>query len=145
MARAIERPSEVLPTPGGPTKQRIGPLRVLPQLAHGQVLEDAVLDLLEVVVVLVEDAAGVRDVEVVLGRGRPRQVDEPLEVGAHDGVLGRLRRDDAQALELVLGGLARLLRQVGVVDLLAQLVELGARARRPRRARVWIAFICWRR
>ena len=25
MARAIERPSEVLPTPGGPSKQRIGP------------------------------------------------------------------------------------------------------------------------
>jgi hypothetical protein len=27
-ARAIDRPSEVLPTPGGPTKQRIGPFIV---------------------------------------------------------------------------------------------------------------------
>ena len=43
-------------------------LGVLLELAHREVLEDAVLDLLEVVVVLVEDLAGVRDVEVVLGR-----------------------------------------------------------------------------
>ena len=44
------------------------PLGVVLQLAHGEELEDAVLDLLEVVVVLVEHLAGVRDVEVVLGR-----------------------------------------------------------------------------
>src|SRR5207244_6958674 len=44
-----------------------GALRVLTELAHGQVLEDAVLDLLEVEVVLVEDLARVAEVEVVLG------------------------------------------------------------------------------
>ena len=56
-----------MPTPGGPTKQRIGPGESGFELAHRQVLEDAVLDLLEVVVVGVEDLARVRDVEVVLG------------------------------------------------------------------------------
>ena len=43
------------------------PVQVGLELAHREELEDAVLDLLEVVVVVVEDLAGVRDVEVVLG------------------------------------------------------------------------------
>ena len=43
------------PVPGGPTKQRIGPLQVALQREHRDVLDDAVLDLLEAEVVLVED------------------------------------------------------------------------------------------
>ena len=71
MARAIERPSEVLPTPGGPTKHRIeAPPASCVELAHGEELEDAVLDLLDVVVVGVEHLARVREVEVVVGRTR---------------------------------------------------------------------------
>ena len=74
IARAIERPSEVLPTPGGPTKQRITPSRsrrirscsgralcprcsclaLLAQLAHGQEFEDALLDVLQAIVVFVQ-------------------------------------------------------------------------------------------
>ena len=54
-ARAIDCPSEVLPTPGGPTKQRIWPETSLLELRDGEVLDDPLLDLLEVVVVLVED------------------------------------------------------------------------------------------
>ena len=68
------------------------PWRLRVELADGQVLEDPVLDLLEVVVVLVEDLPGVGDVEVVLGLLRPGEVDEPLEVGADDAVLGGDRR-----------------------------------------------------
>ena len=56
-----------MPTPGGPTKQRIGPCESGFRLAHREVLEDPVLDLLEVVVVGVEHLARVGDVEVVLG------------------------------------------------------------------------------
>ena len=52
---AIDRPSDVLPTPGGPTKQRIGPFDLGVQLADGEVLEDAILDLLETGVIGVED------------------------------------------------------------------------------------------
>ena len=54
--RAMLCPSDVLPTPGGPTKHRIGlrPSRI--ELTHGQVLDYALLDLLEAVVVRVEDA-----------------------------------------------------------------------------------------
>ena len=78
-------------------------LLVLLQLADGEVLEDALLDLLEAVVVLVEDLAhaarcrGCPCVEL-----RPRQVEDPVEVGAHDRVLGRADLHRAQALELLL-------------------------------------------
>ena len=71
MARAIERPSDVLPTPGRADEAEDRAARILLQLADGEVLEDAVLDLLEVVVVLVEHLAGVVQVEVVLGGDRP--------------------------------------------------------------------------
>ena len=56
--------------------------------------------------VLVEDRARLLDVELVLGLGGPRQRDEPVEVGARDRVLGRLRRHLAQPVELLVGGLA---------------------------------------
>ena len=64
-------------------------LLVLLQLADGEVLEDALLDLLEAVVVLVEDLADLRDLEVVRRLTVPRQIEDPVEVGADDRVLGR--------------------------------------------------------
>ena len=70
-ARAIDWPSDVLPTPGGPTKQRIGPAEVVLELRDGEVLDDPLLHLLEVVVVVVEDLARVVEVEVVGRRLRP--------------------------------------------------------------------------
>ena len=124
-ARAIERPSDVLPTPGGPTKHRIEPARVGLQLAHGQELEDALLDLLEVVVVLVEHRARVREVEVVLGAGVPRQRGDPLEVGADDAVLGRLRRQLLEARELAVGLRPDGVGQRELGELVAQLGGLG--------------------
>ena len=58
------------------------------ELADGEELEDAVLDLLDVVVVGVEHLARVREVEVVLGALVPGQRRHPLEVVADDAVLG---------------------------------------------------------
>ena len=72
-------------------RQRIGPLLVLLQLADGEVLEDALLDLLEAVVVVVEDLAHrarcpcCRGVCACHG-----QVEDPVEVRAHDRVLGAM-------------------------------------------------------
>ena len=89
-----------MPTPGGPTKQRIGSrgdgsvagglglgvgaasrtllrpsttagrprLALLAQLLDRQVLQDPVLDLLQVVVVLVQDLAGLRHVDLAAGQ-----------------------------------------------------------------------------
>ena len=101
------------------------PVQVVLELAHRQELEDAVLDLLEVVVVAVEDLAGVRHVEVVVAVHVPGQRDDPVQVRADDGVLGALRRDVAEAVELPAGRLVGLLRELELLDLLAQLVDLG--------------------
>jgi hypothetical protein len=64
----MDLPSVVLPTPGGPTKARIGLRISSASVAHREVLEDALLDLLEAVVVLFEDPSGLLDVELVVGR-----------------------------------------------------------------------------
>ena len=100
-------------------------VRVRVQGPHGEVLEDPVLDLLEVVVVGVEHLAGVPEIEVVGGLGRPGQLDQPLEVSANDPVLGRRRGQLLEPRELAVGGLARVLGEVGRLDALAQLVDLG--------------------
>ena len=96
MARAMLLPRLVLPTPGGPTKSRIGRADLLGQLAHGHVLEDPLLGLLEAVVVLVEDLLGLVEVEVVIGLDAPRQADEPVDVGADDALLRAGARDPAR-------------------------------------------------
>ena len=74
VARAIDSPIEVLPVPGGPIRVRIAPAlrsistpRSCAQLAHGDVLGDAVLDVLEAGVVGVEHLARVDRVEHLVG------------------------------------------------------------------------------
>jgi hypothetical protein len=62
VALAIDLPSEVLPTPGGPTRQRIGPLSFFWRALHRQVLDDAFLDLLEAEVIRLEHRLGVVEV-----------------------------------------------------------------------------------
>ena len=74
--------------------------KVVLQLRDGEVLEDAVLDLLEVVVILVENGTRVLEVEVVVGDLVPRQGHEPVEVGADDAVLGGRGRDLLQPRQL---------------------------------------------
>ena len=63
-------------------------LELLHQRLHRQVLEDALLDLLQAVVVLVEDPLGLDDVELLLGLLVPGQGEDPVDVVAHDGRLG---------------------------------------------------------
>src|SRR5581483_12416613 len=52
------------------------------ELGDGEVLDDPVLDLLEVEVVLVEDAPGLLQVERVLRDRAPAQRQDPVEVRA---------------------------------------------------------------
>ena len=104
------------------------------ELAHGEVLEDAPLDLVQAVMVLVEDAARLGDVDALLGQLRPGQLDQPVEVGADHAVLGaRLRhalepRSSFRACFSTSSGMS------AFVDRLAQLGDLGAWRLRPRQA-----------
>ena len=75
--------------------------------------------------VLVEHPAGALEVEVVLGVGAPGDVEDPVEVGPDDLVLGRLVGDAPEPRELALGGLPHVIGQRGIVDAPPQLVDLG--------------------
>ena len=75
--------------------------------------------------VLVEDLARALEVEGVLGRLRPGQREDPVDVGADDAVLGRRGRQLLEPRELALDRLLCLLGQVLLRDPLAQLVQLG--------------------
>ena len=87
--------------------------------ADGEELEDALLDLLQPVVVLVEDLLGVLEIAVLLGLLVPRHRDQPVEVVARHGRFGRHRRHRLEALELLDGLLLGVLRHARLVDLLA--------------------------
>jgi hypothetical protein len=53
-----------------------------------EIFQDAVLDLVEVVVVLVQHLAGAADVDGAAVQPAPRQAGHPLEVGVEHAVLG---------------------------------------------------------
>jgi hypothetical protein len=81
---------------------------LLAQLAHGDVLDDAVLDVLQAGVVLVEHRPRVPRVEPLLRAPAPRHGEEPVEVVADRRGLG--------PRELALGLLAHGLRGFGLVE-----------------------------
>ncbi|OQA28699.1 MAG: hypothetical protein BWY59_00701 [Verrucomicrobia bacterium ADurb.Bin345] len=84
------------------------PFHILLELQHGKVFENAILDFRQVVVVLVEDAARLRNLQLVLRRDRPRQLRQPVEIGPHHRVFRRRRGNRAEPLLLLVGGLLHL-------------------------------------
>ena len=145
MAEAMERPSEVLPTPGGPDEAEDGPLDVGLHLAHGQVLEDALLDLLEVVVVVVEDLLGLLDVDLGLRALVPGQRHQPVEVGAGHGVLGGRGRHLGEAVQLAQGLLLDVLRHARGFSIFSRSSLYSRCWSSPSPSSFWMAFICSRR
>ena len=87
--------------------------------------KDAVLDLFEAVVVLVEDLLGVLDGADFLGALLPRNGQQPVKVVARDGGLGGHGRHGFELLELLHGLLFYLGGHTGFIDLFLELIELG--------------------
>ena len=79
------------------------PLHRRVELPHREVLENAVLRLLETGVIRVEHGLGARQIDHFVGALRPGQRDQPVEIGARDRVFGRRDRHLRQAIELALG------------------------------------------
>ena len=71
------------------------------QLAHREVLDDAVLHVVEAGVVGVEDPARLGDVEPVVGTGAPRQLEHRVEPGADPAVLGALLAGALEPVDLL--------------------------------------------
>ena len=101
-------------------------LHLVDALLDREVLEDALLDLLQAVMVGVENVLGVLQVLDDLGRLAPRDRQQPFEVVAHHRRFGRHRAHGAELLQLAIGLLARLLGEAGLLDALLHLGDLVA-------------------
>ena len=111
---------------GRPDQAQDRRLHLVHALLHRQVLDDALLHLLQPVVVLFEDGLGLGQVRADLALLLPRQPDQRLDVVAHDRGFGRHRRHQPQLLQLGLGLLPGFLGHVRGLDALFHLVEVGA-------------------
>ncbi len=85
-------------------------------LLHGEVFKDALLDLLQTIMVVVQHLLGVLDVFLDLAALAPRDRQHPVEIIADDGGLGRHRAHRAQLLDLGQGLFAGFLAQAGLLD-----------------------------
>ena len=114
------------------------------ELAHREILDDAPLDLLEAVVVVVEDPPRLGDVDRRLLGQAPRQLDQPVEIGAHHAVFGGRLRHALQPAQL----LARLSStSFGILALVIALSSSAISAALPSSpspSSRWIAAICSR-
>ncbi len=111
--------------PGGAHEAEDRALVLLHQGLHRQVLDDALLDLLQAVVVLLQHLLGPLQVAVVVGVHLPGQVQHPVDVVAHHRGLGRHGGHHLEppqlAVQLLLGLLAQRLGR----DLVLQLGDLA--------------------
>ena len=87
---------------------------LLRELVDGKVFENALLDLLESVVILIQDSFRRLDVDVVLRGSRPRKFKQCLDIGTYDAHLGRHARLPLHAVDFLLD---RLLHVLGIVAL----------------------------
>src|SRR5207249_6352893 len=96
---------------------------LLAQLRDRDVLDDAVFDVLEARVVLLQDLAGVLRIESLFRALAPRHCQQPVEVVADDGGLGRLVPHALQPRELAVGFPSNGLRHPRVLDLRPVLLD----------------------
>ena len=124
-ARAIDLPSEVLPTPGGPDEAQDRALHVGLQAANRQVIQNAVLHLLQIVVVGIEDLLGFQNVHFHARRFLPRQHRQPLDVVAREAVVGGHRRHARQPAQFLQGLFLHVVGHARRFNLLPQLLGVA--------------------
>ncbi len=100
-------------------------VRLVSQLAHRQELQDALLDIVQAVVVIVQDGAGADDVQNFLVALAPRHVGEPVDVIAHDGAFGTAAGGALQSGQFLEGFFLDLAGHARHFNFLAQGLDLG--------------------
>ncbi len=101
----------------------LGDAALLAELAHGQVLDDALLHVVEARVVGVEHLARVRGIEPLLRADAPRHGEQPVEVRPDHRRLAGGVAHPFQPVELALSLLADVVGHVGRRDLVAVLLD----------------------
>ena len=94
------------------------------ELAHGQIFEDAPLDLLQPVVILVEDFPRLADVDRRFLGQPPGQLDQPVEIGADHAVLAGGLGHALEPAQLLARLLLDLLRHARLGDRLGEVGDL---------------------
>src|ERR1700722_1675250 len=102
------------------------PLYLAHAVLHREVFEDAFLDLLQAVMIVVEHAFGGADVALHLGAVLPGNRQQPVEIVAHHLRLGRHRTHGAKFLHFAQRLVARLFGKFGFVDAFFELGEFVA-------------------
>ena len=133
VARAIDSPMRGLAGAGRADQRQdragalvLGDVALDAQLLHREVLDDAVLDVLEAGVVGVEHLARVDGVQHLVGALLPRHGDQPVQVGPDHRGLARLLAHALEPAELLGGLLLDRLRHAGLGDLGAVLLDDAA-------------------
>src|SRR3954454_17783908 len=109
-----------------PDETENGPPELVRPALDREILDDAFLHLVEAVMVVIEHVLREFEVALDLALDAPGYAEQPVEIIANDGRLGRHRAHLPELLELGLSALPRLLGELGVLDFLVELVELVA-------------------
>ena len=117
-------PQRGLADPRGPYEAQDRRLAMRRQFADREIFDDAALDLLQAVMILVENPSRLGNVDGLFGRQRPWQLDQPVEIAAdHAGLAGRFRHA-LVAAHLLFRLAFRLRRHPRLGDRLVQLRDL---------------------
>ena len=87
-------------------------------------LQDAVFDPFQVIVVLIQHLPRAGHIDIATAARVPGQTHHPVQVGADQPVLWRGRWNGSQAVEFALGFSMRFLRQMSLLQLPTQLRQL---------------------
>ncbi len=93
------------------------------ECAHGEVLDDSLLDVIEARMVVVEHMLGTVEVDGVVAARAPRQLEDPVEPVDDPGVLGALCAGALETIDLLGDCVAHSLAHVEGVELRAVLVD----------------------
>ena len=97
---------------------------LLDALLHREIFQDALLDLVEAVMIFLKDLLGLADIPRDLAAPFPGHAHQPVHVIAHHRGLGRHGRHHPELAEFGLGLLSGLLVHARLGDLRGQLVKL---------------------
>ena len=107
-----------------PNQAENRPFDLFPALDHRQEFQQPILYLRQPEMLLVENALGFGQVELVLGFLHPGQTEDPVQIMPADPVFRRRRRHLLQPFQLLRRDLLRLRGQRGLLDLLPQHANL---------------------
>jgi len=92
-------------------------------LEHAELFEDALFDLFQAIMIVIENSAGVRDVELVRGGGVPRKFQHVFKVSADDVEFRLTGAQAFEARELAFGFFLDVFRKLGFFEFFAQLSD----------------------